>query len=63
MSLRIAKLGEAGKWHIVVMTREGEVFTACGNVLKPFKSSIRTVEIEHGIGEPTRKHCINKHNG
>ena len=58
--MTVARLGETGKWHVVVAasTKSESVFTTCKIELKPIKSSLRTVEIEIKKGEPTCKHCI-----
>lgn len=58
--MTVARLGEAGKWHVVrVMTVLADrVFTLCKNELRPIVSPLRKVNIEIKEGEPTCKHCI-----
>lgn len=60
MIRRIAKLGEAGKWHRVLWYSENPISyrTACHLTLEPFASTLRSVEIAVKDGEPTCKHCI-----
>ncbi len=53
----VARLGE-GKWHVVRAAGTDVKYTACSIELRPFKSSLRTVEVESKNGEPTCKHCI-----
>jgi hypothetical protein len=55
----IARLGEAGKWHVVRVTSgAGAVHTACNAVLRNVSSLIRTTIVETKNGEPTCKHCL-----
>jgi len=56
--MTVAKLGEAGKWHVVRVKLAVAVFTACQKELGPFSSSLRNVKLEIKEGEPTCKHCI-----
>lgn len=58
--MTVARLGEAGKWHVVriMAVISGSVYTACRIKLEPIKSSLRTVEVEVKEGQPTCKHCL-----